>query len=231
MNFIKKIFNEKIDETVHLQFQKFSKGEFKYRALINAKKSGKKYTIKTTAEFANELVKIMAEKLGSQKTLITGVIVSTSDLKEELNPKEVKQFQGVKKYLIEKEMSGEEILGLIEKLPKAFFALTFSHGDNALKITPKAPKSGKPGKKNEKPKVNFCTFKTTDSEIGRDFIFEKSDFKKAEINHTFFIEEIIKPEGETDFVKIRELAKKKGYIVREAEIDEEIIKNKKEFVI
>lgn len=231
MNFIKKIFNGEVDEAVHLQFQKFSKGEFRNRALINVKKSKEKYTIKTTAEFANELVKIMAEKLGSQKTLVTGAIVSTSDLKEELNPKEVKQFQGVKRYLIEKEMSGEEILGLLEKLPKAFFALTFSYGDNILKITPKTPKSGKPGKKDEKPKVNFCTLKTKDSEIGKDFIFEKTDFKKAEVNHTFFIEEIIKPEGETNFSRIRELAKKKGYIVREAEIDGEIIKSKKEFVV
>lgn len=231
MNFIKKIFNGEVDEAVHLQFQKFSKGEFGNRALINAKKSKEKYTIKTTAEFANELIKIMAEKLGSQKTLVTGAIVSTSDLKEELNPKEIKQFQGVKRYLIEKEMSGEEILGLLEKLPKAFFALTFSYGDNTLKITPKAPKSGKPGKKDKKPKVNFCTLKTTDSEITRDFIFEKADFKKAEINHTFFIEEIIKPEGETNFSRIRELAKRKGRIVREAEIDGEIIKSKKDFLV
>ena len=231
MNFIKKIFDGKIDETVHSQFQKFSKGEFRNRAIINAKKSGKKYTIKTTAEFANELVKIMAEKLGSEKTIVTGAIVSTSDLKEELNPKEVKQFQGVKRYLIEKEMSGEEILELIEKLPKAFFALTFSHGDDSLKIKPKAPKSGKAGKSKEKPKVNFCTLKTTDSKIGRDFIFEKPDFKKAEINHTFLIDEIVKPEGETDFAKIRELAKRKGHIVREAVIDDETINSKKEFVV
>ncbi|MCH8945823.1 MAG: hypothetical protein IIA85_02780 [Nanoarchaeota archaeon] len=231
MNFIKKIFDGEIDETVHLQFQKFSKGEFRNRALINAKKSGKKYTIRTTAEFANGLVKIVAEKLGSQKTLVAGAIVSTSDLKEELNPKEIKQFQGVKRYLIEKEMSGEEILELLEKLPKAFFALTFSYGEYNLKIKPKIPKSGKPGKKNEKPKVNFCTLKTTDSEITRDFIFEKPDFKKAEINHTFFIEEIIKPEGETDFVKIRKLAKKKGHIIREAVIDDETINSKKEFVV
>lgn len=231
MNFIKKIFEGEIDETIHLQFQKFSKGEFRYRALINAKRSGKKYTIRTTAEFANGLVRLVAEKLGSQKTLVIGAIVSTSDLKEELNPKEIKQFQGVKRYLIEKEMSGDEIIELMEKLPKAFFALTFSYGDYNLKIKPKIPKSGKPGKKNEKPKVNFCALKTTDSEIGKDFIFEKPDFKKAEINHTLFIEEIIKPEGEEDFAKIRELAKKKGYILREAEIDGEIINTKKEFVV
>ena len=37
MNFIKKIFDGNIDESVHLQFQKFSKGEFRDRALIKAR--------------------------------------------------------------------------------------------------------------------------------------------------------------------------------------------------
>ena len=37
MNFIKKIFDKKIDNSVHLQFQKFSKGEFKDKALIEAR--------------------------------------------------------------------------------------------------------------------------------------------------------------------------------------------------
>ena len=41
----------------------------------------------------------MAEKLGQEKTTVKGAIVSTSDLKEELQPKDVKQFQGVKRYL------------------------------------------------------------------------------------------------------------------------------------
>lgn len=53
MNFIKKVANKKYDESVHLQFQKFSKGEFRNRALIDAKSSKGNYTIKTSAEFAN----------------------------------------------------------------------------------------------------------------------------------------------------------------------------------
>lgn len=137
MNFIKKIFDKEIDEQVHLQFQKFSKGEFRNRALINARRTGKKYTISTTAEFANELVKWAAEKLGNEKTQITGAIISTSDLKEELDFINIKQFQGVKRYLIDKEMSGEEILSLLERFPKTFFALSFSFGEIQLKIKPK----------------------------------------------------------------------------------------------
>lgn len=220
MNFIKKIVDGRIDEGVHLQFQKFSKGEFRDRALIEIKKlAGKKYSIKTSAEFANELVRAVSEKLGGDKTNVKGAIVSTNDLTGELDFKEKKQFQGVKRYLMDKEMSGNEIIDLMNKFPKTFFALSFEVGNTKLKVKPKAPKSGKPGKGDEKPKVDFCTLKTDDKGIAESFVFEIEDFQKAEINHTFFINELIAPKGETDFAKIREMAKRKGKIVRKAEID------------
>ena len=107
MNFIKKIFDDAIDESVHLQFMKFSKGEFKNKANVKVKRSGRKNSINTSAEFANELVRVMAEKLGERKTNVTGAIVSTSDLKNKIYYKEIKQFQGVKRYLIHKEENGK----------------------------------------------------------------------------------------------------------------------------
>ncbi|MFH1608104.1 MAG: hypothetical protein ABIA78_03145 [archaeon] len=227
MNFIKKVFDEKPDDLVHLQFQKFSKGEFTNRALVEVKsQAGGKYTIKTSAEFANGLVRDVAEKLGEGKTKVTGAIISTADLTGELEFKDKKQFQGVKRYLIDSEMSGSEIIGLLDKFPKNFFALTFEAGDCKLKTKPKAPKSGKPGKeKDGGPKADFCNLKTGDIDIVRSFIFDtpkgtsKSNFKQAEVRHTFFIDEIIPPDGETDFAKIREVAKRKGRILREAVID------------
>jgi len=82
MNFIKRVFDGEINESVHLQFQKFSRGEFKDRAIVKVKKVKDKYTIFTTAEFGNELVKILAEKLGDKKTKVTGGIISTVNLKE-----------------------------------------------------------------------------------------------------------------------------------------------------
>jgi len=190
MNFIKRIVDGNVDESVHFQFQKFSKGEFRDRAIVEAKSSKGKYTIKTTAEFANELVKFVAEKLGENKTNVKGAIVSTNDLTGELEFKDKKQFQGVKRYLIESEMSGKDILDLLEKFPKAFFALTFDSEDSKLKIKPKAPKSAKPKSKGEAPKPDFCRLVTTDKEIGESFVIETDDWQKAEINHTFFIDQI-----------------------------------------
>jgi len=221
MNFIKKIVDKKIDELVHAQFQKFSRGIFKDRAVLKVKKSKGKYTINSSSEFANELVFIMAQKLGNKKTLVSGAVVSTSNLKEKIDFKEIKQFQGVKRYLIEKEMSGDELVKLILEFPKTFFGLSFQiDEENSLKVKPKAPKSGKPGKGDEEPKADFCKLITNDSELGKSFVFEKNDFKTAEIKHEFVIEEIILPQTEEkDFAKIREMAKRKGKIMRYANID------------
>jgi len=230
MNFIKKCVDKKFDEAVHLQFQKFSKGEFRDRAMIQVKKTGDKFTINTSAEFANEFVRICAQKLGSEKTQITGAVVSTSDLKGKIEFKEIKQFQGVKRYLIDDEMSGEQIIKLLNEFPKTFFALTFEAKDCNLKIKPKAPKSGKPGSSKEDEefkKPDFCKLITNDGAIGKSFVFEKLDFKKAEISHTFFVEQIVIPEElkkEKDFAIIREKSRRKGKIVREAKIDDQPIK-------
>lgn len=221
MNFIKKIVDKNVDDLVHLQFQKFSRGEFKNRAVLKVKKTKDKYTINSSPEFANEFVKMMAEKLGTNSTNITGAIVSTSDLTGKLDFKDKKQFQGVKRYLIDKEMTGDELMSLLNEFPKTFFGLTFNVDENnKLKIKPKAPKSGKPGKGDEKPKADFCKLITTDKEIGKSFVFEKDDFKLAEIRHSFMIEKIIMPEtDEKDFAKIREMAKRQGKIIRISEID------------
>ena len=225
MNFIKKVLDKNFDEAVHMQFQKFSKGEFKNRAVINAKFSGGKYTINTSAEFANELVKDIADKLGSKRTKVEGAIISTLDLKKDLEFKEIKQFQGVKKYIIENEMSGSEIIDLINRFPKAFFALSFDAEDETiLKIKAKAPKSGKPGTKGEEiPKPNFCKLITKDKKIVGSFIFEVSEFKNAIIVHDFFIDKIEIPEelkNSEDFALIREKSKRIGRILRKAVIDE-----------
>ena len=71
---------------------------------------------------------------------------------------------------------------------------------------------------------------TTDSELGKSFVFEKPDFKEAEINHTFLINELILPEGEKDFAEMRKMAKRKGKIIREAVIDGKEVNSEKEFV-
>lgn len=234
MNFIKKVADKNFDSSVHLQFVKFSRGEFRDRAGIKAKHSSGKYTINTSAEFANELVREVAEKLKDKKIKVTGAIVSTSDLKGKIDFKEISQFQGVKRYIIDKEMTGNEIIKLLNEYPKTFFALSFEIGDNKLKIKPKAPKSGKPGTKGEgdEVKADFCKLITNDSALAKSFVFERPDFKSAEIKHIFMINEIVIPpqfKNEKDFAKVREVAKRKGKIIRIANIDGKEVRSELEF--
>lgn len=233
MNFIKKVFDDKVDEEVHQQFQKFSRGEFTNRALIKAKKVKNNYTLTTTAEFANEFVRIVAEKLKDKKTKVTGAVISTLSLDSELDFKSKKQFMGIKQYVIDKEMSGHEIIALLEKLPKAFFALSFnSENGDILKIKAKAPKSAKPKTKDEAPKPDFCKLTTSEEKIAKDFVFEKPDFKDALIAHDFVIEEIVIPEElkkEEDFAIVREKSRRKGKIIRRATIDDIKTAREKEF--
>lgn len=233
MNFIKKVFDGEIDESVHNQFQKFSRGEFRDRAVIKAKKSGNKITISSTSEFANEFVRIAAEKLGNEKTAVKGALISTFDLGSEIKFSTRKQFMGIKQYGIDKEMTGNEINEMLEKFPKVFFALTFDSGKgDILKIKAKAPKSAKPKNKDEAPAPDFCKFITNDEKIAKDFVFEKSDFKLAEIAHDFIIEEIVVPEElkrEKDFAVVREKSLRKGKIIRRAVIDGNEMKKEVEF--
>ena len=236
MNFIKKIFDGKTDSLVHLQFQKFSRGQFNNRALVVAKKTKDFYKVSAGPEFANDLVWEMAKELGEGETGVTGVIVSTINLNDEpkfkdvLGSCEIRQFMGVKQFKINQELSGNKILELLESFPKAFFALSFSAESSQLKIKPKAPKSAKPStKSDDKVKVDFCKIATKNKAIAEDFVFEKKDFKTAEIRHDLIIESIIPPKGEKDFAKIREMARRQGKVLRRAVIDGKEMKSESNF--
>jgi hypothetical protein len=234
MNFIKEIFDNKAGETSHIQFQKFSKGVFKDRALIKIKVLKDKYIITTTYEFVNDFVRTLSEKVKDNKIKVNGAIISTLDLDKKIKFKSKKQFMGVKQYVIEDEMTGNEVLRLINEMPKILFALSFDFKDYELKIKAKAPKSAKPKNKEEESKPDFCKLITKDKDIVKEFLFEKDSFKEAEISHDFLIEDIIIPkelENEKDFSVIREKSLRKGKIIRKALIDGKEIKTEKEFLV
>lgn len=233
-SFIKKIFEGKAnngdDNLIHTQFQKFSKGEFQDKGSLIVKNSKGKFALSTTPEYGNEIVRALAEELGDLKTEISGALITTIDLSGEYDFKEIKNALGVRKHFIEGQMSGKEIITLMEKFPKAFFALSFSTPTSELKIKVKAPKT-KPSGKDDKPKVDFCKLKTTNKDIVKRFVFDVDldKLKKAEISHDFHITEIIKPQGETDIAKIREIAKRKGKVIRKITIDEKQSTSEAEF--
>jgi hypothetical protein len=215
---IKNIFDGIFDEGVHSDFLKFGKGEYTSKYLLEGKKQAKKWAIKCGAEFSNFLVRKCLEKFDGPVGL-KGIIVSTIDLRDEIKfeIKKAGNFQGVRKLQIETEISPEEIFDLMDRYPKAFFALSFKGDDFDLKIKAKAPKSGKPGKASEDgPRADFCSLKTTDNSLVSELFFGVGDFEEVRISHDIIIGQIVYPQNMNELKpeEIREQAKRKGKIIR-----------------
>ena len=234
---IKKIFEGIFDDEVHRDFLKFGRGEFKEKYIIEGKKQASKWAVKTSAEFANFLVRACLEKLNPDTAIpMKGVIVSTMDLREEVSFElvKVKNFQGIRQLVIDTEVMPGEILGFMDKYPKASFNLSFSTEKNVLKIKAKAPKSGKPGKNKdgEGPKADFCNLKTTDADLMSKLFFNVGlGWKEIKILHNIRVDSIVYPEN-MDSLKpeeIREQSKRKGVLERIAVLDGDEQRSEKEF--
>jgi hypothetical protein len=238
MSVINKLFVGKIDEEVHNDFVKFGKGLFNDKYLLEVKKQkGGIWSIKTSYEFANYLVRMAAmEELSSNNPLsVKGVVVSTRDLKKDLPfpISSIKQFAGVKQAIISAELKPSDIIGALDKLPKAFFALTFKTKNSDLKVKAKAPKSAKPSTKGEKAAVpDFCAIKTTNHAIIHDLLFDikEKDFDSASIAHYLNIQRINVPKGITDPVQLREKATREGTIRRRVTLGTNTFEEDKTFV-
>ncbi len=231
---IKNIFEGNFDSEVHVAFLKFGRGVYKGKYLAEGKKQAKNWAIKTGAEYANFLVRRCLENIEGPVE-VNGVIVSTLDLRDEINfdLKKVSNFQGVRKHVVDCEVSGEEIFGLMDKYPKAFFALSFKGGGFVLKIKPKAPADGKKSKdKSEGLVADFCSLKTEDKAIIDELFFGIGTFEKVRVSHEIDVTDIIYPADMKTLkpTEIRELAKRKGILKRVADVDGDVKESLAEFV-
>ena len=230
MNFIRKIFQNKADELVHKNFKRFSKGIYENRALVEIDNGKKSLKIKTSFEFAEDFARFLANTI-KDKTKISGGVITTKDIRPELNfSVEMKQFAGVKTFLLDNEMSKDELNNLFNKFPDALFLLSFSTDYGTLKSKVKSPKAAKPGKDNE-IKADFCTFTTDDLNFAKEFAFDvEENFKKLVIKHTFIINDfVIDEEDRNDPALARINAKRKGKIERYLDIDRKQVKKEINF--
>ncbi len=218
--FIHKLYKNNVDALAHLQFEKYSRGIFADKAIVQGKFSKGNYSFVTTSEYASDFIRACAEELDSKKAMVTGVIISTKALPTNITHQGISQFMGVKKYSISGEYSGKEIIAICDSVPRAFVALSFSTGQSELKIKPKAPKSAKPSSPGEDgPKVDFCKLKTTNPHFAKNLFFEISEFKVAEARHNFEITNIEVPKNESDPIQMREKAVRTGKVVRKLTVD------------
>lgn len=220
-SFIKKIFLGKIDEQVHKQFVRFGKGNYKARAVISFHKTlGIK--IKASFEYANELVGIALELSNSVE--IEGIVLSKEDLSKNFSENNIKTAQETKKgglfykNNIEKQkIESSKLKAIVEK---TYFAMLDVEGDGiSLKIKKKLPKPGKSGE--AKVDEKFCIMEVDISKENaiREAFFWDAFGKKIKTEHEYIINEIIAPENEKDFEKMRLNARRKGKLIRKLNID------------
>ena len=185
MNFIKKIFNNQIDDKVHNQFTKFGPGTFENKALIDINITAKVIKIKTSPEFTNELVELLANTI-KDKVHVKGIIFASKNLTEEssIEFKEIKNAMGVKKHIVDSELTKDQILDLCKKFPFNPISLSFETEYGKLKIKEKAPKSGKPGKGGEKPKADYCSLTTKDKSIIKIILLILKNLSKKHLFNT-----------------------------------------------
>jgi len=233
MNFIRKIFSGKADESVHRQFIRFGKGEYRKRALLGFWKTNS-IKIKGSFEFANDFVLFTAGiGTGNENLIFNGTIWSKE---------QIPGLHGIKKngkivYNVSNFTSSQvkEIAPFVH-----YFLLNADGSGIKLRIKGKLPK---PGKSENKVDDKFCQLELDEKyyrAAKEDFFWDLPECKKASVEHVFLIKEIVmsKEEArpsvatpETDYAKIRELSKRKGRIVRIANADGKEIKTERDFEV
>ena len=220
-NFIKKVLAGKSDDNCHSYFVRFGKGDYKRRFLISLNR-GAKIKVKASFEMANDLSRIAAE-IGGGK--VSGTVLSKRDISDVMSKNGIKgnseEKRGglfYKNNISEQELNGKQINALIDS---AYFALLSAEGNGiSLKIKQTLPK---PGKDEEKINDKFCVLEIDGKywpKIKEAFFWDVPESaKKAAIEHRLIIEEIELPKNEKDPAKMRELAIRKGRIVRKTIVD------------
>ena len=210
------------DPLVHSRFTKFSVGDFS-REPILISQSKKNCKLQTGYEYANDLMIIAAEllsdnaKVSGEAVLVAAKADPSDDIKAAgftINSKKGK------KYNLQFDLTSKELVDSVKKL--GVYAIIYSKlifgASVQLKMKGSPPK---PGSVKEK----FCTLQVEPKlavAVLDAFLFDVKErsFKKAEINHTFIIEDVVIPkEFQNDFALARLHAKKKGKIQRKVTID------------
>ncbi len=205
--FIKKIFQDKIDEQVHNQFVRFGRGRYGGRAILVLKK-GKKIKLSGSFEYSNDFVLFASDF----NVRFSGIILS----KEKLDFPNEKKKSNLFVYEV-KDLEGKEIKDIAKK---AYYMLLDAEGEVDLKIKKRLPKPGKSGEMKIDDK--FCVLEAELDKwekIREAFCWDVPECKKCRIEHSYEINELVIPENEKDFELMRKKTKRKGKIIRKLKID------------
>ncbi len=202
--FIKKIFQNKTDESVHAQFVRFSKGIFENKAVLNLSITSK-VKFSGTCELANDLV-IFASSI-SKKLKVSGIVMSRNPISGLTGTTK----KGLCVYNVDEEMDAAK---LREIATNSYASLLDCTGDGIeIAIKKKLPRPSSKGA--DKVNDKFCTagFDLKFWQQAKEFfILDVPEGKKYRSLCKYEIKEIILPPNEKDYEKIRIMAKRKGIL-------------------
>ena len=211
--FIRRVLEGRSDARDHQYFVRFGKGIYGRRFLMKFD-VGKKIKMKGSFELANDFVRFV-------RSLKAHPFSGKLFTKEKIAGLEGRKKAGVFVYEVEG--------NTLEAFEHPYFALVdASDTEITLKIKKSLPK---PGKDELKVDEGFCVLELDLkylSQVKDAFFWDVPNCKKALIEHELQIREILFPAGEKDPVKIRELAKRKGTIVRKMQVDGKDLEKKYE---
>ena len=217
INFIKKIVDNDVDDYTHLKFTRFGKGKFEKEDFI-VKLSGKNVQIQTGYEYAEVILRILAENTNSE-VVGSGKIISSKDVEDKIKEHglEITAKRG-KKYDVKFSLSSSDFKKFIYDFEDCYVLLNATSGLNVIKMKQSLPK---PNKLVEKF-INAKYDKDLLPVLTDEFLFDVPNFKKQvtmkhwyEINDIVVDEELVK----TDPLKARLEAKRKGKLIREINLD------------
>ena len=205
-SFLKNVLTNKGNEYTHRYFVRFGKGQYNRRFLISLDRGASKIKIRASFELANDIVNFVNEINKNLK--FSGKIL----IKDKVSGLEGKKKAGFFVYEISESS--------IEQFENAYYyLLDVNHSEIILKIKKSLPK---PGKAEKKIDDKFCALDLDLKylpQVKETFFWDVPDCKKAKIEHDVIIKEIEFPKNEKDPVKVRELAKRIGKIVRRINFD------------
>jgi len=185
------------------------------KAVANARVSGNRAKASGTAELVNDFVSLCCDL--APKLKVSGIILS----KEKLGLENERKKSGLFEYSIEREIESKELKNILEK---CYFALVDCEAPGiSFKTKKKLPRPGKSG--DAKVNDKFCTLDLDMkflAKLKNEFFWDAPDFKKARMEHSYTISEIVIPkelEKEKNFEKIRQEAKRKGRLLRKTIAD------------
>ncbi|MFH1249383.1 MAG: hypothetical protein V1660_04490 [archaeon] len=229
---VKKIWKNEVDDSVHSQFIRFSRGQFANKFVTNLSRNGK-CKISTTFELTNNLVLFAFSLAGKMK--VSGPLFTKENPAAMLKDLGIDAVIKKKAAIYQSDINAELCEDSVKKLAEKAYFLLFECEAGGISLKIKKKKLPQPAK-SDSGKVNdkFCVMELDIkhwAKVKEEFAFDVEDFKKARMTHSIDVKEVIIPADEKDFEKMRLNAKKKGRIVRMIVADGKETKFERDFLV